>query len=112
MTQHELNIKIRDAFTMHYRDVKIYRWTYRNLPYLKMFYIGFAFVGIVAAIAGITQWILAAWAFAFIAHIWLAGIDHFYIGLRFKKILKVLEADGIHIGLHTLLDICSDITPK
>lgn len=112
MTQHELNIKIRDTFTANYRDLKVYRWTFRNLPYLKMFYIGFAFVGGVAAIAGITLWIMAAWAFAFIAHIWLAGIDHFYIGLRLKKTLNVLEADGIHIGLHTLLDICADILPK
>lgn len=112
MTQHELNIKIRDVFTQHYADLKIYRWTYRHLPYLKMFYIAFLFAGIVAYAGDITQWLLAAWAFAFIAHIWLAGIDHFFIGLRLKRILNLLERDGIHIGLPTLLEICADIIPK
>ena len=112
MTHHELIIKIRDTFTQHYADLKIYRWTYRNLPYLKMFYLAFLFAGIVAIAGDITQWLLAAWAFAFIGHIWLAGIDHFFIGLRLKRIIKILEADGVHIGLRGLLETCDDIIPK
>jgi len=44
--------------------------------------------------------------------IWIVGIDHFIIGLRFKKILNQLEKEGIVIGLQTLLHTCDDVLPK
>lgn len=112
MTQEQLNSIVRARFVLMYRDLAIYRWSYRNLGVLKTFYLGFCFVGMVAYYGNITPWLWASWGFLFIAHVFLAGVDHFFIGIHLKKILNSLEREGIYIGLTGLLRICEPVIPR
>ena len=112
MVQSELDLIIRSQFKMLYRDLHVYRWTFRNLSKLKIFYVVGLCLGLLSSFAGVSDWVIAVWGLLFIGHAWVCGIDHFYIGLRFKKILRSLEKKGIFIGLPKLLSTCEDITPK
>jgi hypothetical protein len=55
---------------------------------------------------------LAFWAFAFIGTIGLGGLDHFIIGISFKRILNKLKSEKIYLSLPGLLETCSEILPK
>lgn len=111
LSQSELYTKIQQVFTQQYRDLGILRWMNRNKSWLKILYV-VAFVITLAIAFGGNSWPLAYWAFAFIGLITLGGIDHFFIGLRLKRILKTLDKEGITIGLATLQDICRDVMPN
>ena len=103
--------RIREVFVDEYKDLGIYRWLNRNKKVLKASF-GISFVAVLSiAILG-QSWPLAIWAFAFIGTIMSGGIDHLIIGLRLKKMLAILEEEGIEISLPLLLDLCSDITPN
>lgn len=112
MTQDQLNSIVRARFVLMYRDLGIYRFSYRNLGFFKSFYLGFCFVGMVAYYGDITPWIWAAWGFMFIFHIFITGVDHFFIGIQLKRILVSLEREGIYIGLTGLLRICEPVIPQ
>ena len=102
---------IREVFTSEYKDLGIYRWLNRNKTFLKVLFL-MTFVAVLSiAIMG-QSWPIAIWSFAFIGTITVGGLDHFIIGLRFRKMLNILESEGIHITLSRLLELCSDITPN
>ena len=103
--------RIREVFVDEYKDFGIYRWMNRNKKVLKGSF-GISFVAVLSiAILG-QSWPLAIWTFSFIGIITAGGIDHFIIGLRLHRILRVLKSEGIEISLHKLLDLCSDILPE
>ena len=103
--------RIREVFVDEYKDLGIYRWLNRNKKILKGSF-GISFVAVLfIAILG-QSWPLAIWAFAFIGIVAAGGVDHFIIGFKLKKILTILEEEGIEISLPLLLDLCSDITPN
>lgn len=112
MTQQEMHTRIREVFSATYFDLGIYRWTYRNLGTLKSWMTWTLIMVLILALGGINLWIPAAWFFAFIAIIWLCGIDHFIIGLRIRKMLRILADENIEINYHYLLYICADLLPK
>jgi len=111
MTQEELNNRIKEVFNEYYWDLGIFRWANRNKNPIKA---SFAAALILALYWSYiySPWFIAVWAFAFIGIITIVGIDHFIIGLRFKKILNKLKEEGIVIGLRTMLHKCDDILPK
>ena len=103
--------RIREVFVDEYYDLGIYRWLNRNKKILKGSF-GISFVAVLSiAILG-QSWPLAIWAFAFIGTIMAGGVDNFIIGLKLKKMLTILEEEGLEISLPLLLDLCSDITPN
>lgn len=102
---------VRNIFRKHYKDLLVYRWLNRNKHWLqKLFAASGVVVNFLALLEIYTPLII--WAFTFIVTIWLGAIDHFYIGLRFKKILNELEKQNINIGLVTLLQICKNEIPE
>jgi hypothetical protein len=109
----EINKQIvRQVFRDHYHDAKIYRWAERNKRVLKW---AFGIPAIpVCAFASFDYFTpLMIWSGSFILIIWAAGLDHFYIGTRLRKILNVLERDHqITIGLYHLLEICKNEIPE
>ena len=110
MTQLEIN-RIKKVFHDEYKDLGIYRWMNRNKLFLKVLFL-ITFIAVFSIALMGQSWPLAFWAFGFIGILFIGGIDHFYIGLRLKRILNKLESEDIKISLDTLLDICSDITPN
>jgi hypothetical protein len=102
---------VRSTFKKHYKDLHVYRWLNRNKDWLRKLFVATGVVVNVLALLEIYT-PLIIWAFAFIGTIWLGAIDHFYTGLRFKKILNELEKQNINIGLVTLLEICKNEIPE
>jgi hypothetical protein len=70
----------------------------------------FVFTMLIALVGN--AWPITWWAFTFIGTITLGGIDHFYIGLQFKRMLNKLKDMGIEVSLATLLEVCEDIIPE
>jgi hypothetical protein len=102
---------VRNVFNKHYKDLYVYRWLNRNKDWLqKLFAVSGVVVNVLAMLEIYTP--LIVWAFTFIGIIWIGAIDHFYIGIRFKKILSELEKQNINIGLVTLLEICKNEIPE
>lgn len=112
MTQNDVNNRIREVFKATYFDLGIYRWTYRNLGTLKPWFSWTLVLFLILALGGINLWVPAAWFFAFILIIWLCGIDHFIIGLRIRRMLKILEKENIVVNYRYILYICQDLLPK
>ena len=111
LTQNEVYTKIRNVFFQEYKDLGIYRYMNRNKQYLKiLFSVSFVMTLIIAMFGN--AWPITWWAFAFIGIITAGGIDHFIIGLRFKRMLNRLKDIGIVISLATLLEVCEDIIPE
>lgn len=102
---------VRNTFNKYYKDLFVYRWLNRNKEWLRKLFVATGIVVNVLALLEIYT-PLVVWAFMFIGTIWLGAIDHFYIGLRFKKILKELEKQNVNIGLVTLLEICKNELPE
>lgn len=111
LSQNELYTKIRNVFFQEYRDLGIYRFLNRNKQFLKVAF-GMSFVLTLGFALFGYAWPITYWAFAFIGTITAGGIDHFYIGLRFKRMLNRLKDIGIVISLATLLEVCEDIVPE
>ena len=107
----ELERRIREVFKENYFDLGIYRCLNRNKQFLKVLFL-MSFVAVFSMALMGQSWPLAFWAFAFIGTISLGGLDHFIIGLSFKRILKKLESEKIHMTLPGLLKTCSEILPK
>ena len=111
MTQMELERRIKDVFKEKYFDLGIYRWINRNIKTLKLWF-GISFVAVLSIAFMGQSWPLAFWAFAFIGTIGLGGLDHFIIGISFKRILNKLKSEKIYLSLPGLLETCSEILPK
>ena len=111
LSQSELYTKIRNVFFQEYRDLGIYRFLNRNKQFLKVAF-GMSFVLTLGFALFGYAWPITWWAFAFIGTITAGGIDHFIIGLRFKRMLNRLKDIGIVISLATLLEVCEDIVPE
>lgn len=111
LTQNEVYTKIRNVFFQEYKDLGIYRYMNRNKQYLKVAF-GMSFVLTLGFALFGYAWPITYWAFAFIGIITAGGIDHFIIGLRFKRMLNRLKDIGIVISLATLLEVCEDIIPE
>lgn len=109
--QQEVYTKIRNVFLQQYSDLGIYRYMNRYKTYIKVQF-GVSFL--IVLVMGLTgyAWPIAWWAFAFIGLITLGGIDHFWIGLRYKRMINILSKEGITIDLTTLQDTCKDIMPN
>ena len=112
MNQEKLYAIVRARFVLMYKDFGFYRWTVRNLSELKPAYLAGLFVSIVAYLGEMNKYFIAIWAACFVLHIWLCGVEHFLIGLRLKKILNSLKAEGIHLTLNGLLRICEPVIPE
>jgi hypothetical protein len=96
---------IKTVYANEFRHLYIYKFMYRWQHVLKPVYL-VSFL-ITLAIAPYDAWPLTYWAAAFIGIITLGGIDHFYIGLRLKHILRILHKEyNIDISLGYLLHIC------
>ena len=103
--------RIKTVISETYSDMGIYRWLNRNKGWLKWLYgIGIPVTTIIAIFG--TAWPIAVTGISFIALAWAGAIDHFWIGLRFRRSIKVLEAEGINTTLTEILDICKDDFPK
>jgi hypothetical protein len=102
---------VRQVYREYYRDFGVYRWLNRNKQTLRWLF-GIPFLPV--CIFGMFDVFLPlmVWAFSFIGIIWAAGIDHFYIGLRLRKILRKLEAKGVSINLYLLNEICQYEAPQ
>lgn len=111
LSQSELYTKIRNVFFQEYRDLGIYRFLNRNKQFFKVIFSMSFGMALIIALFG-NAWPITWWAFAFIGTITAGGIDHFYIGLRFKRMLNRLKDIGIVISLATLLEVCEDIVPE
>ena len=111
MTQMELERRIKDVFGEKYFDLGIYRWLNRNKKALQVFFL-MSFIAVFSIALMGQSWPIAFWAFAFIGTISLGGLDHFIIGISFKRILNTLESEKIHLTLPGLLETCSEILPK
>jgi hypothetical protein len=103
--------RIREVFTSNYKDLGIYRWLNRNKKVLKASFL-ISFVAVLSIALMGQSWPITFWSFAFIGTIFLGGLDHFIIGLRFRRMLNILESEGISITLSRLLELCSDISPN
>jgi len=103
--------RIREVFKEVYWDLGILRWMNRNKRQLKASFAA-AFILCVYWAFVSSSWPIAIWAFSFIGLIWAGGIDHFIIGLRFKKMIKKLQGEGIDVGLTGIQDACEDIMPS
>jgi hypothetical protein len=103
--------RIREVFVNEYKDLGIYRWLNRNKRIIKASFL-ISFVAVFSIALVWSSWPITYWAFAFIGTITIGGLDHFIIGLRFRKILNILESEGIDISLSALLSTCSDILPE
>ncbi len=111
MTQEQVNNRIREVFQQEYKDIGIYRWMNRNKQTLKVVFVVGFILGTILGIVG-SAWPITIVGISFIALLWLGGIDHFIIGLRFKRMLKKLDNEGISIDLTMLLKTCRDIVPN
>jgi O-antigen/teichoic acid export membrane protein len=111
MTQEQVNNRIREVFQQEYKDIGIYRWMNRNKQTLKVVFVVGFILGTILGIAG-SAWPITIVGISFIALLWFGGIDHFIIGLRFKRMLKKLDNEGISISLTMLLKTCQDILPN
>ena len=111
LTQNEVYTKIRNVFKSQYRDIGVYRWLNRNKRQLKAIYAGAFILTVFWGILG-SAWPITFVGLSFIALVTAGGIDHFLIGLRFRKMLRTLAKDGIVITLATLLEVCGDILPE
>ena len=111
MTQEEINNRIKEVFNEYYWDLGLFRWANRNKKQIKATYLA-ALILTLYWTYMFSAWFIAGWAFTFIGLIWAVGIDHFIIGLRFKKMLKQLDKEGIVVGLQTLLRTCDEVLPK
>ena len=103
--------RIREVFVDEYKDFGIYRWMNRNIKNLKLWF-GISFIAVLSIAFMGQSWPLAFWAFAFIGIIGLGGLDHFIIGISFKRILNKLKSEKIYLSLPGLLETCSEILPK
>lgn len=103
--------RIRQVFQEEYWDLGVFRWMNRNKRQLKASFLA-AFILCIWWAFIWSSWPIAIWAFAFIGIIWAGGIDHFIIGLRFKKMINVLKAEGIEVNLIGIQDACEDIMPN
>ena len=102
---------IKSTFKEYYWDLGVYRLVNRNKKEIKMFF-GLSFIGVfIFALMGLYP-PLIVWSVLFISSIWVVGVDHFIIGLRFKKILNELENKNIKINLKKLLLVCEEILPN
>lgn len=96
---------IKTVYANEFRHLYVYKFMYRNQYALKGLY-AISFL-LTLGYAPFNAWPLAYWAAAFIGIITLGGIDHFYMGLRFRRILRILRNEyNIDISLQYLLYIC------
>lgn len=96
---------IKTVYANEFRHLYVYKFMYRYLYILKPVYV-ISFL-LTLAYTPYSAWPLAYWASAFIGIITLGAIDHFYIGLRFRRILRILRKEyNIEISLQYLLYIC------
>jgi hypothetical protein len=103
--------RIKTVVYENYSDMGIYRWLNRNKTWLKwLFGIGIPVTTIIAIVG--TSWPVAITGISFIALAWSGAIDHFWIGLRFRRALNKLEDEGVFTSLPELLDICKEDLPK
>ena len=107
----QVHERIREVFQQQYTDLGILRWLNRNKSTIKIT-LGSTFLATLAIAFLGNSWPLAIWAFMFIGTIWLGGVDHFFIGIKLKRILNTLEQEGISISLTTLQEICKDVMPQ
>lgn len=101
--------KIISVFKSFYWDLKVYRWFNRNkkiiLPMLA--YTGCFFFG---QLSRGYHYTVVIWFFAVFALWVVAGIDHIIIGLRYKKIVRVLKDDhGIEVTIAGLKVVAKDL---
>ncbi len=111
LSQQEVYTKIRNVFYQEYKDLGVYRYLNRSKQFLKVSFSISFIAALVIALFG-NAWPITWWAFAFIGTITMGGVDHFIIGLRFKRMLRKLNGMGIVISLATLLEVCEDIIPE
>jgi ABC-type Fe3+-siderophore transport system permease subunit len=111
LSQQEVYTKIRNVFFQEYKDLGVYRYLNRSKQFLKVSFSISFIAALVIALFG-NAWPITWWAFAFIGAITMGGVDHFIIGLRFKRMLRKLNDMGIVISLATLLEVCEDIIPE
>lgn len=105
----EKHFQIRETFIRNYSEIGVYRWLNKNIDFLKIIFFSTFLVFFIFSFVGLSLWFITAWAFAFIGLITLGGIDHLYIGLKLKGILKKLEKKQIFITLEYLLWVCEDL---
>ena len=105
----EKHFQIRETFNRYYSEIGVYRWLNNNKNELKVVFFSTFLVLFIFSFVGLSLWFITGWAFAFIGTITLGGIDHFYIGLQLKHILKKLEQKQIFISLEYLLWVCQDL---
>lgn len=110
MEQMSMDQLIRQVFVSEYKDLRVYRWAYRNKSWLIPSYL-ITFI-LTIGLAPFNSWPLFGWGCAFIGMIWIVSIDHFYIGTRLRKMQTILAKKGIVISYKYILYICEDILPS
>jgi hypothetical protein len=111
MNQEQTEKRIKEVFIENYWDLGVYRWMNRNKKDFKKYFIISFIISVISAFT-FTTFFIVIWAFTFIGIIWAGAIDHFIIGKKISKIISKLKNEGIEIGMRTLLDMCSDISPR
>jgi hypothetical protein len=103
----------RAAFKQHYREIGIYKA-------VVMFRVELYIVAILAFVLGMPTLfghefktfgkVVFAGLWIFLILVSIAGaIDHIFIGLRIKKILRELASSGVFITKNELLFYCRDL---
>lgn len=103
---------IRAVFQKHHKQHSFYRWLVNNKGWVKPAYAGlylFLFGRLTADPSENYMGFMYCFFVGFGAIV-IGGIDHFMIGVRYRRILDELEDfHEIFIDLSELLDICGDL---